>query len=57
MLLTTDLNKRIKLENASIKAKRLCQIHKCTLLELLVMSIDRQAELKRTKINNNITEN
>lgn len=46
MLLATDLNKRIKLENAKIKAKRLCQLYQIDLIELLVMSIDKQAQNK-----------
>jgi hypothetical protein len=53
MLLTTDLNKRIVLENASNKAKGLCKLYKCDLLELLVMSIDKQAEIKKEQDKNN----
>jgi len=46
MLLTTDLNKRIKLENAINKADRLCKLYKTDLIGLLVLSIDKQAEIK-----------
>ena len=47
MKLTTNLNEQIKLENAVLKAERLCKLHKCGIIDLLVMSIDRQAEIKR----------
>ena len=51
MLLTTDLNKRIKLENAILKAEKLCIVNSCSLIDLLIMSIDRQAELKKLPNN------
>ena len=51
MKLTTDINDRIRLDNARIKAERLCKLYKCSLLELMVLSIKEQAELKRTKLN------
>ena len=51
MLLTTNLSKQIKLEDALIKANRLCKLYKCDLLDLLVISIDIQAENK--KLTNN----
>ena len=44
-------NKRIKLENAILKAEKLCSVNKCSLIDLLIMSIDRQAEIK--KLTNN----
>ena len=47
MLLTTNLNDLQKLEIAKIKAQRLCKLHKCGIIDLLVMSIDRQAEIKK----------
>jgi len=51
MLLTTDLNKRIVLESAKQKAGRLCKLYKTDLIGLLVLSIDRQAELKKLENN------
>ena len=51
MKLTTDINDRIKLDNARIKAERLCKRYKCSLLDLMILSIKEQAELKRTKLN------
>jgi len=51
MLLTTNSTDCKTLEAAKAKAIRLCKLHKCELIELLVMSIDQQAELK--KLTNN----
>jgi hypothetical protein len=52
MKLTTDLNDRIKLENTVKKAERLCKLHKCSMIDLIVISIDAQAEIKNsTKLN------
>ena len=50
MKLTTDIHERIKLEETQIKAKRLCLLYKCTLIDLMVLSIKVQAE--RTKEQN-----
>ena len=50
MKLATDINDRIKLEETQIKAKRLCLLYKCTLIDLMVLSIKVQAE--RTKEQN-----
>ena len=49
MKLTTNNNDKIKLENASIKAKRLCQLYKCELIDLIVLSIKIQAQNKIKK--------
>ena len=49
MKLTTNSNDKIKLENASIKAKRLCQLYKCELIDLIVLSIKIQAQNKIKK--------
>ena len=51
MKLTTDINDRIKLENAKIRAEKLCKLYKCSLIDLMVLSIKEQSELKRTKLN------
>lgn len=47
MKLTTNLTEQAKLEQASIKAKRLCQLYKCSLIDLMIMSIDIEAENKK----------
>ena len=47
MLVTTNNSDRIKLENASIKAKRLCKLYKCELIDLMVLSIRIQAQNKK----------
>ena len=46
MKLTTNLTEQSKLENASNKAKRLCKLYKCDLIELMIMSIDIEADRK-----------
>ena len=51
MKLTTDINDRIKLASAKVKAERLCKVYKCSLLDLMVLSVKEQAELKRIKLN------
>ena len=57
MRYTTNLTDKAKLESAKIKAERLCKLYKCSLLDLLVLSIDGQAEIrqaeqvKSTKLN------
>jgi C-terminal processing protease CtpA/Prc len=52
MRITTNTNDKIKLEEASAKAKRLCKLYNCGLIELLVMSIDGQAEKKQEQNKN-----
>ena len=46
MKLTTNLTEQSKLENASNKAKRLCKLYKCDLIELMIMSIDIESDRK-----------
>jgi hypothetical protein len=46
MLVTTNNSDRIKLE-ASNKAKRLCKLYNCTLIDLMVMSMQIQAQNKK----------
>ena len=53
MRTTTNLTDRQKLENASIKAKRLCKLYKCELIDLMIMSIDIEAERKEHNLKNN----
>jgi len=45
MLYTTNTADSKVLESAKEKALRLCKLHKCELLDLIVLSIDVQAEL------------
>ena len=47
MKLTTNLTDSKKLELAKIKAKRLCKLYKCSLIDLMVLSIDVQANNKK----------
>ena len=47
MKLTTNLTEKQKLEQAIIKAKRLCKLNKCGLIDLIVMSIDIESENKK----------
>jgi hypothetical protein len=51
MKLTTNLIDSEKLELASIKAKRLCLKHECGLIDLIVLSIQVNADNK--KLTNN----
>ena len=53
MKLTTNLTDQQKLENASIKAKRLCKLYKCELIDLMIMSIDVEADRQAQKNNKN----
>ena len=53
MLITTNYNDKIKLESAKQKAQRLCKLYNCGLIDLIVMSIDRQAELKQIELLKN----
>ena len=52
MKLTTNNSDRNKLEQASIKAKRLCSLYKCELIDLMVMSmqVHRQNRIAQNKI-------
>ena len=52
MKVTTNLSEQIKLENALIKAERLCKLNKCSLIDLIVMSIDIEAENKKAQNKN-----
>ena len=47
MKLTTDINDKIRLEKIEKKAKRLCIIYKCNLMDLMVLSITIQAQNKK----------
>lgn len=47
MKLTTDINDKLKLEEIEKKAKRLCVIYKCNLMDLIVLSITIQAQNKK----------
>ena len=44
MKLITNNSDRKKLELASIKAKRLCKLYKCELIDLMIMSMQIQRE-------------
>ena len=49
MLVTTNNTDRIKLEQASNKAKRLCKLYKCELIDLMIMSMQIQAQNKKAQ--------
>ena len=49
MLVTTNNSDRIKLEQASIKAKRLCRLYKCSLIDLMVLSMKQNVENKKAQ--------
>ena len=49
MKLTTNLNDLQKLEIAKSKAQRLCKLYKCSLIDLMIMSIDIETENKKIK--------
>ena len=49
MKLTTNLNDSIKLENAKLKAERLCKLYNCKLIDLIVLSISIQADNKKAQ--------
>ena len=49
MKLTINEIEKRKLENTLIKAKRLCKLNKCSLIDLIVMSIDIEAENKKAQ--------
>ena len=48
-LITID---RIEREQLLKKVEYLCKLHKCNALDLLILSIDAQAQLKQSKNNN-----
>lgn len=48
MKLTTNNSDRKQLEIASIKAKRLCKLYKCSLIDLMIMSL-QQAQNKKAQ--------
>ena len=47
MKLTTDINDKIKLDYIEEKAKRLCRLYKCDVIDLIVLSITVQAQIKK----------
>ena len=49
MKMTTNLNDKIKLEQASNKAKRLCKLYNCSLIDLMVYSMKENAENKKAQ--------
>lgn len=49
MLLTTNLTDVQKLESAKLKAERLCKLHKCSIIDLIILSIDVNAENKKAQ--------
>ena len=49
MLVTTNNSDKAKLEQASIKAKRLCKLYNCSLIDLMVMSMQIQAQDKKAQ--------
>ena len=58
MRLTTDVNDKIRLEEIEEKAKRLCLLYRCSLMDLMVLSITIQAQNKKeqNKIKHYLTE-
>ena len=50
MKLTTDINDKIKLDIIEEKAKRLCKLYKCDIMDLIVLSITVQAQINKNKI-------
>ena len=49
MLVTTNNSDKAKLEKASIKAKRLCKLYNCSLIDLMVYSIKENAEINKAQ--------
>ena len=49
MLVTTNNSDKAKLEKASIKEKRLCKLYNCSLIDLIVMSMQIQAQNKKAQ--------
>ena len=47
MLVTTNNSDKAKLEKTSIKAKRLCKLYNCSLIDLMIMSMQIQAQNKK----------
>ena len=50
-VITSEVD-RVKLVEAEKKAKRLCTLYKCGLVDLMILSIDAQAELKKAQNKN-----
>ena len=53
MKTTTNLTDQAKLKNASDKAKRLCKLYKCELIDLMIMSIDIEADRRAQNLITN----
>lgn len=53
MKLTTNLTDAQKLNDATKKAARLCKLYKCSVLELMVFSlqVERENKIKQLKKN------
>ena len=49
MLVTANNSDKAKLEQASIKAKRLCKLYNCSLIDLMIMSMQIQAQNKKAQ--------
>ena len=49
MLVTTNNSDKAKLEQASIKAKRLCKLYNCSLIDLMIMSMQIQSQNKKAQ--------
>lgn len=49
MLVTTSAIEQSKLEQTKQKALRLCKLNKCGLIDLIILSIDIEAENKKLK--------
>ena len=47
MKLTTNNTDRANLQNALVKAERLTKLYKCSLIDLMVLSMKVQAENKK----------
>ena len=50
MKYNTNLNDEIKLQNAIVKAKRLCKANKCGLIDLMIISMKVHASNKKSNI-------
>ena len=54
MKLITNSNDKAILETAKSKAQRLCKLYKCELIDLMVLSMKVNAEIKKAQNNNKI---
>lgn len=52
MKITTNTNDKIKLESALVKADRLTKLYKCSLIDLMVLSMNVQRQIKIESIKN-----